>query len=123
MQREKIDDGDTADAMEQIFKQTCRKVSARWILDADIAGFFDNINHQWMVDHVCIDKSILRKWLKCGVIDRGQWQATSVGSGYQPGVGQLDAERFGNATRRPSTGEVGHRQTGKAQSRCNAVCR
>ncbi len=70
----------TADAMEQIFKQTCRKVSARWILDADIAGFFDNINHQWMVDHVCIDKSILRKWLKCGVIDRGQWQATSVGS-------------------------------------------
>ena len=56
------------------------KVSARWILDADIAGFFDNINHQWMVDHVCIDKSILRKWLKCGVIDRGQLQATSVGS-------------------------------------------
>ena len=70
----------TADAMEQIFKQTCRKVSARWILDADIAGFFDNINHQWMVDHVCMDKSILRKWLKCGVIDRGQLKATTVGS-------------------------------------------
>src|ERR1700676_4542610 len=33
-----------------------------------------------MVDHVCIDKSILRKWLKCGVIDRGQLQATSEGS-------------------------------------------
>lgn len=69
----------TADAMEQIFKQTCRKVSARWILDADIAGFFDNINHQWMVDHVCIDKSILRKWLKCGVIQRGQWQQRMSG--------------------------------------------
>ena len=31
----------TADAGEQIFGQTCRKVSARWILDADIAGFLD----------------------------------------------------------------------------------
>ena len=70
----------TADAMEQIFKQTCRKVSARWILDADIAGFFDNINHQWMVDHVCMDKSILRKWLKCGVVNRGQLQATTAGT-------------------------------------------
>lgn len=31
----------TADAMSQIFLQTCRKVSAQWILDADIEGFFD----------------------------------------------------------------------------------
>jgi len=70
----------TADAMEQIFNQTCRRASAQWILDADIAGFFDNINHQWMVDHVRMDKSILRKWLKCGVIDRRQFKATTVGS-------------------------------------------
>jgi RNA-directed DNA polymerase len=66
--------------MSQIFLQTCRKVSAQWILDADIEGFFDNINHDWMVDHVCMDKSILRKWLKSGVVDRGQLLATTAGT-------------------------------------------
>jgi len=70
----------TADAMSQIFLQTCRKVSATWILDADIEGFFDNINHDWMVDNVCMDKSILRKWLKSGVFDREQLVATTAGT-------------------------------------------
>ena len=70
----------TADAMSQIFLQTCRKVSAEWILDADIEGFFDNINHDWMVNHVCMDKDILRKWLKSGVVDREQLMATTAGT-------------------------------------------
>lgn len=70
----------TADAMSQIFLQTCRKVSAQWALDADIEGFFDNINHDWMIDNVCMDKSILRKWLKSGVVDRSQLLATTAGT-------------------------------------------
>ena len=70
----------TADAMEQIFCQTCRKVSAQWILDADIEGFFDQISHDWMLDNVCMDKSILLKWLKSGVVDRGQLMATTAGT-------------------------------------------
>ncbi|SIR76291.1 hypothetical protein SAMN05880566_12090 [Janthinobacterium sp. TND4EL3] len=56
--------------MSQIFLQTCRKVSATWVLDADIEGFFDNINHQWLVDNVFMDKLILPEWLKSGVVDR-----------------------------------------------------
>lgn len=70
----------TADAMAQIFVKMSLKVSAPWVLDADIEGFFDNINHQWMIDHVCMDKSILRKWLKSGVVDRGQLVATTAGT-------------------------------------------
>lgn len=70
----------TADAMSQIFLQTCRKVSAEWVLDADIEGFFDNINHDWMVDNIRMDKSILRKWLKSGVVDRKQLLATTAGT-------------------------------------------
>jgi len=34
----------TADAMSQIFVKMSQKVSAQWVLDADIEGFFDNIN-------------------------------------------------------------------------------
>lgn len=70
----------TADAMSQIFLQTCRKVSAQWVLDADIEGFFDNINHDWMIEHVRMDSSILRKWLKSGVVDRAQLHATTAGT-------------------------------------------
>ena len=70
----------TADAMSQIFLQTCRKVSAQWVLDADIEGFFDNINHDWMIDNIRMDKSILKKWLKAGVVDREQLMATTTGT-------------------------------------------
>lgn len=70
----------TADAMSAIFRQTSQKVSAQWVLDADIEGFFDNISHNWMVDNVRMDKSILRKWLKSGVIDREQLLETEEGT-------------------------------------------
>jgi RNA-directed DNA polymerase len=70
----------TADAMSQIFLQTCRRTSAEWVLDADIEGFFDNINHNWLIDHVRMDKTILRKWLRSGVVDRAQLLATTAGT-------------------------------------------
>ncbi|MQA38814.1 group II intron reverse transcriptase/maturase [Rugamonas aquatica] len=70
----------TADAMSQIFVKMSMKVSAQWVLDADIEGFFDNINHNWMLDNVCMDRSILRKWLKSGVVDRAQLLATTAGT-------------------------------------------
>ena len=44
-----------------------------WILDADIRGFFDNMDHEWtmkFVEHRVADNRVLRlirKWLKAGV--------------------------------------------------------
>lgn len=70
----------TADAMSQIFIRLSRKGSAEWVLDADIEGFFDNINHNWMIDNIRMDKSILRKWLKSGVVDGKQLLATTAGT-------------------------------------------
>ncbi|BBE08169.1 Retron-type reverse transcriptase [Mycoavidus cysteinexigens] len=69
----------TADAMGQLFTQLSRKSSAQWVLDADIENFFDQISKDWMLDNVHVDKSMLRKWLKSGVIDRGQLQNTTAG--------------------------------------------
>ena len=46
-----------------------------WIFDADIKGFFDNIDHDWMLrmlEHRIEDKSFLgliRKWLKAGILE------------------------------------------------------
>ncbi len=57
-----------------------------WILDADIKGFYDNLNHDWMMEflkHRVADNRILRliqKWLKAGVSENGQWSETKVGT-------------------------------------------
>ena len=63
---------------------TERKVN--WVLDADIRGFFDAIDHKWLmkfVEHRIADRRILRlirKWLRAGVSDDGQWSRTTVGT-------------------------------------------
>src|SRR6202171_1240615 len=57
-----------------------------WILDADIRSFFDQISHEWIlqfVEHRVADRRILgliRKWLKAGVSEQGQWSETTVGT-------------------------------------------
>ena len=49
-----------------------------WVLDADIRGFFDAIDHGWMVrfvEHRIADKRVVRliqKWLKAGVLEDGK---------------------------------------------------
>src|SRR5216684_7696730 len=57
-----------------------------WVLDADIRGFFDNVDHEWMLrflQHRIADRRILRliqKWLKAGVSEGGIWSETKVGT-------------------------------------------
>ncbi len=70
----------TADAMSQLFVSLSQKGSAQWVLEADIKGCFDWINHDWLLSHVPMDTGILRKWLKAGLIYKGQLQATEAGT-------------------------------------------
>ncbi len=70
----------TADAIEQVFKALCRQRSPQWILEADIKGCFDNIQHQWMLQNVLMEKGILRKWLKAGYIEKRQLFPTESGT-------------------------------------------
>ncbi len=57
-----------------------------WVLDADIRGFFDNMSHEWttkFIEHRVADRRILRlirKWLKAGVSEDGQWLETKQGT-------------------------------------------
>ena len=70
----------TADAMSQIFVVMARRSSSQWVLEADIKGCFDHINHDWLERHVPMDREVLRKWLKAGLIYKGQLQATEAGT-------------------------------------------
>ena len=61
-----------ADAVEKLFNVLCHRYDATWVYEADIKGCFDNISHQWLLEHVPMNKIILRKWLKCGFVDKHQ---------------------------------------------------
>jgi len=68
------------DAISQCFLALARKTSAKWILEADIKGCFDNISHTWLLTHIPTDKTILGKWLKSGVIDQDMFYDTEAGT-------------------------------------------
>jgi RNA-directed DNA polymerase len=70
----------TADAIEQCFTILSRGDAAEWILEGDIKGCFDHINHRWMLAHVPMDAYILEKWLKCGYLENTNWFATEAGT-------------------------------------------
>ncbi|KKM50668.1 hypothetical protein LCGC14_1555950 [marine sediment metagenome] len=61
-----------------------RKVN--WVLDVDIRGFFDTIDHEWLirfVEHRIKDRRVIRhikKWLKAGVMEGGDWCEVEEGT-------------------------------------------
>ena len=95
--------------------------AVNWIVDADIAGFFDAVSHEWLmrfVEHRVGDRRVvrlIRKWLKAGVVEEGRMMPTTVGTPqggvispllaniYLHYVFDLWAERW---RRREATGEM-----------------
>ena len=70
----------THDAIEQIFKALRLKTCSKYILDADIKGFFDNISHDWLLKNIPMNKKILREWLKAGIMENQQFFNTNIGT-------------------------------------------
>src|SRR6266702_4795005 len=73
------------DALDALAVGIC-KTSVNWILDADIRSFFDSISQNWLVrflEHRIGDKRIIRlvrKWLKAGVLEDGEWSVSETGT-------------------------------------------
>lgn len=68
-----------ADAIERCFTSFTRPNPA-WVLEGDIQGCFDNIDHEWLIKNVPMDKTILRKWLKSGYLERQIFHDTISGT-------------------------------------------
>jgi len=72
---------DALDAVTVAIEQ--RKVS--WVLDADIRGFFDTMDHDWVmrfIEHRIADRRVqrhIKKWLNAGVLEDGAWRAADEG--------------------------------------------
>ncbi len=57
-----------------------------WVLDADIRSFFDRLSQDWLIrflEHRIGDERIIRlvrKWLRAGVMEDGEWSVSERGT-------------------------------------------
>lgn len=68
------------DAAQHIFNYSAKNKGPQWILEGDIKGCFDNINHQWLMENIPIDKRILKQLLKAGFIYKRKLFPTQTGT-------------------------------------------
>jgi len=69
-----------ADAIAAAFNALSKPNSATWVLEADIAGCYDNISQEWMLTHIPMDRGILRKWLQAGYIENDKLYPSRKGT-------------------------------------------
>ena len=61
----------------QVLREQCLRMNIGWIVDADVSGFFDNLDHRLLREFIkqrVNDGAILRligKWLNAGVLEEG----------------------------------------------------
>jgi group II intron reverse transcriptase/maturase len=66
--------------------QTVEKGQINWIVEADIKGFFDNVDHDWLMKflaHRIGDRRVLRmikRFLKAGVVEDGRLEISDQGT-------------------------------------------
>ena len=71
----------THDAIAHFRNYMNKKVSPRWVLEADISKCFDKISHEFLLRHTIIcHKEVLKQWLKSGVMEKGKYHNTEEGT-------------------------------------------
>jgi RNA-directed DNA polymerase len=68
------------DAIEALHTTMNRKDCSPWVLDADISGCFDNIDHEPLLAKLPVFTTTLRQWLKAGVVEVGFFSPTATGT-------------------------------------------
>jgi len=68
------------DAIAQLHNVLHKQGCAEWVLEADIEGCFDNIDHNWLLKQVRMDRRILKMWLDSGYIEQGCYHKTEAGT-------------------------------------------
>ena len=73
------------DALKKVNHEINTK-PVNYVIDADIKGFFDSVNHQWMIkflEHRIQDKNLIRlivRFLKAGILEEGNHKKIEEGT-------------------------------------------
>ena len=102
----------THDAITQVKNLLDKEGCAEWVLGRRHQELLRSISaFSWLEDHVLMDRVMLRKWLKAGVVEFGTFQATVAGTPQGgiisptlanlalDGLEDLLADRFGGRDR------------------------
>jgi len=68
------------DAIEAIHTTLNHRGCSEWILDADISGCFDHIDHNALLKRVPVFDKTIRRWLKAGIVELGQSTPSQTGT-------------------------------------------
>jgi len=68
------------DAIGACYNALRLKGSAQWIIEGDIKGCFDHIDHGWLLRHIPTHKHKLKQWLKAGYLERKMYNPTQEGT-------------------------------------------
>ena len=69
-----------ADAISRCHQLLSKQISPTYILEGDIRGCFDEISHEWLVQHIPMNKRILEQWLKSGYVENLQRNPSESGT-------------------------------------------
>src|SRR4051794_20071334 len=69
-----------ADALAQTHILLSHRHGPEWTLEGDIKACFGKISHEWLLNHVPMDKPLLRRWLEAGFLEKHAWFATTEGT-------------------------------------------
>ncbi len=72
----------THDAMARIYNTASTRSRKQWVVDADIAGAFDTIDHAHLLATIgdVPGRELIRQWLKAGYVDKGVFHDTEAGT-------------------------------------------
>ena len=70
----------TMDAICALHAALRHKGSSKWILDADISGCFDNIDHEALLARLPVFTQVIRRWLKAGAVEMGKYLESNAGT-------------------------------------------
>lgn len=70
------------DAYAYIYQGLTQENPPEWVVKVDVAQFFDQVLHHWLIDHIPMDSTILRKFLQTGTIKNGELFHSPRGISY-----------------------------------------
>ncbi len=72
----------THDAIEKIFCGIRPNGKKKWVVDADLKGCFDNIDHEFLMNTLgnFPARKLIYQWLKAGYVDKNTFNPTEAGT-------------------------------------------